>query len=84
MDVNTGCVNGQQTINVELISAYVCPTKVDKTNWLTTGGDQINDAFGVSTDGDSITVTRTDGGGNGWCMSLSFQCCTGANFIFIC
>ena len=82
MDVNTGCVNSQQTINVELISSYVCPTKVDKTNWLTDVNH--NDAFGVTTDGDSITVTRTDGGGNGWCMSLSFQCCTGVHFTFIC
>ena len=79
VDVNVihDCVNSPTTISVEGISSYVCPTYVDKYNWLTVGEDHSSDAFEINQDGDSITVTRTDGGGSLWCMGLSFACCQG-------
>ena len=78
VDVNSGCVHSPPTkISVDGLSSYVCPTRVDKTNWLTTGEDHVPDVFGIIQEGDSITVGRTDSVGTGWCMSLSFACCVG-------
>ena len=81
VDVNTECISEPTTISVDGISPYVCPAYVDKRNWLTVGEDHVDDAFEVNQDGDSLTVTRADGWGNGWCIALSFECCQGMIFI---
>ena len=52
---------------------------VDKNNWLAT--DSYDDTFGITLDGDSVTVTRSDATG-GWCVPLSFQCCKGMLLMF--
>ena len=54
---------------------------MDKRNWHIVGEDHVGDAFEINQDGDSLTVARTDGGGNGWCIALSFECCQGMMFI---
>ena len=77
--VNTGCVNSSTTVTVDGISSYNCPTQVDKTNWISTA--TYGDTFEVTMNGDSITVTRTDGQESGWCVSLSFKCCKGVVLI---
>ena len=59
----------------------MCPTYVDRNNWITVGEDHSFDTFGITQNGDSITVTRTDGGGDSWCMGLSFECCLGEIYL---
>ena len=80
--MNTGCVSSATTVNVNGISSYNCPAHVDKSNWVST--DINGDTFEITLNGDSVTATRTDGGGDGWCMHLSFRCCEGVFLIFMC
>ena len=75
------CQNSPTTISVTGIASYVCPTHVDRNNWLTVGEDHLSDAFEITQNGDSITVTRIDGGGVLWCMGLSFECCRGEIYM---
>jgi hypothetical protein len=57
----------------------VCPTQVDKKNWL--GGFTHGDSFKVTQSGVSVTVHRLDAPSHGppgsWGMDLSFKCCPG-------
>ena len=78
--VNTGCVSSETTVTVYGISSYNCPAQVDKSNWLSR--DTYGDTFEITLNGDSVTATRTDGNGRGWCMHLSFKCCKGVFLIF--
>ena len=80
--MNTRCVSSATTVNVNGISSYNCPAHVDKSNWLAT--DTYSDTFEITLNGDSVTANRTDGGGDGWCMHLSFRCCDGVFLIFKC
>ena len=56
---------------------YVCPTKVDKTNWL--GGHTYGDTFKITQTKDGVSAVRTDTGNTnaGWGMDLQFRCCKG-------
>merc|ERR1711944_92840 len=76
VDVNNkhDCVQGI-TIYREGISAYNCPNRVDKSNWLTKGEDHLADTFGITQKGNTLIVKRIDDGGFMWCMGLSFKCC---------
>jgi len=61
-------------------STFICPSKVDKTNWL--GGARFGDTFAVMQNGAKVTVRRTDSNG-GWGMSLRFECCSGGGVNFL-
>ena len=64
------------------MASYFCPTHVDRNNWLTVGEDHNHhNTFGITQNGVSITVTRTDGGGDLWCIGLSFECCQGEIYM---
>ena len=52
----------------------VCPSVVDKRNWLS--GDNYDDTFAITQDGTTLNVSRSDGAGVGWGMALSVLCCT--------
>ena len=52
----------------------VCPSVVDKRNWLS--GDNYDDTFAITQDGTTLNVSRSDGVGVGWGMALSVLCCT--------
>jgi hypothetical protein len=75
-------VSSATTLTVKDISSYSCPALVDNSNWLSTV--TYGDTFEITMNGDSVTVTRTDGGGSGWCMNLSFKCCKGVFLKFKC
>ena len=70
------------TVIVNNISSYNCPSLVDKNNWLST--DTYGDVFEIAKNGDTIRATRNDGGGDGWCIDLSFTCCKGVLLILKC
>jgi hypothetical protein len=56
---------------------YVCPSHVDKNNWL--GGATYDDTFGVSQTGTEVLVQRTDGAASDWVLTLEFLCCSALN-----
>lgn len=58
---------------------YVCPSRVDKNNWLTS--DTWGDIFTTTRTKSSVSVIRTDGGNGhwGWDMNLRFKCCAPSN-----
>ena len=62
------------TATMEIPPGYVCPSVVDKTNWI--GGDDFSHTFEVVQDsiGTTVTVRRTDSAA-GWGMNLRFACC---------
>ena len=64
-------------VEFTITEGLVCPTVVDKTNWLGTGTG--NDAFEVTQVGNVISARRTDTGDpeQSWGMSLQFECCAG-------
>jgi hypothetical protein len=70
--IGPGPVVGQ-TFAVE--PAYVCPTIVNRDNWL--GDETYDDIFAVTQGGGSVSVVRTDTGDSaaGWAMDLKFECC---------
>ena len=76
--------NAENTKVVSLSQAgYICPSQVDRTNWL--GSQTHSDTFMVTTSDTSVSVTRTGVSPNtGWGMNLIIACCsapTTENFL---
>ena len=67
--INSG---GQNQVPYTLENDAICPTTVDKTNWLS--DETYGDTFSVTQNGRDLVVQRTDANG-GWGLPLKF-CCT--------
>lgn len=74
-EIAEGKNGNTKTINIP--AGYVCPAKVSKENWLR--GEASNEQFDItqSTDGMTVTATRTDLDA-GWDLHLMISCCKGA------
>ena len=72
LSVGSSNKNAKRLLYVLPSSTFICPSKVNKTNWL--GGARFRDTFIVIQNDASVTVKRTDSNG-GWGMSLQFKCC---------
>jgi hypothetical protein len=67
---SSGRYGNSKTVQISCASA-VCPTNVNKGNWL--GGHTYGDRFKVTQSGTEVKVTRTNG--RGWGLDLKFLCC---------
>ena len=73
---------GNRGVQFPVNDSYVCPTVVDRSNWLTnlTHEDHLahdGDTFATTQAGNAVSVVRTDTGNpdQGWPITLEFPCC---------
>ena len=64
---------GQKQKTITIDNKFVCPSVVDKTNWM--GETTYKDKFEVSQNVNKVTVTRIDVRSK-WKMNLIFSCCS--------
>ena len=69
------------TKSASVPAGYTCPSRVDKTNWLTLGDTAVANTrmwFQVSQSGTTLKVTRKDRN-KSWPFELKIQCSAGAH-----
>ena len=67
-----GSEGGRNTKTKSIGKEYICPSIVDKDNWLE--GHTYGDTFSVEQTADKVIVKRTDKD-EAWGMDLKFKCC---------